>query len=225
MAEHYLKAFTPDKAELEALGKKVRERLDADRSVYKVPVERAEVYACGNFLDEAECDRLMEMIDTVAKPSTLFEETYQDAYRTSYSGNITREDSFVKMIERRICDLLGIEMSWGEAVQGQRYYPGQEYKQHCDFFYTDSKYWKSEKERGGQRSWTAMAFLNNVEEGGQTRFPHLGIKIAPQRGALLIWNNARPDGVPNDNTLHAALPVEKGVKYVITKWFRTRPWH
>ena len=33
-----------------------------------------------------------------------------------------------------------------------------------------------------------------------------------------------PDGQPNNYTQHAALPVVRGVKYVITKWFRTRPW-
>ena len=41
---------------------------------------------------------------------------------------------------------------------------------------------------------------------------------------LVLWNNALPDGTVNDDTLHAATPVERGVKYVITKWFRTRPW-
>jgi prolyl 4-hydroxylase len=78
--------------------------------------------------------------------------------------------------------------------------------------------------QGGQRSWTAMVYLNDVEAGGVTRFTQLGVSIAPQRGALLLWNNADRDGVPTKATSHAALPVERGVKYVITKWFRTRKW-
>jgi len=52
----------------------------------------------------------------------------------------------------------------------------------------------------------------------------LGLGYAEQAGALLIWNNMLPDGTPNPDVRHAALPVERGVKYVITKWFRTRPW-
>ncbi|MET4131553.1 hypothetical protein ABIE62_000665 [Porphyrobacter sp. MBR-155] len=52
-------------------------------------------------------------------------------------------------------------------------------------------------------------------------FSALGIEITPQPGVLLIWNNALPDGCPNDATLHAGLPVERGAKYVITKWYRT----
>jgi len=202
----------------------VRARLLADPSVYKVPVEDAEIFAMSDFLSKEECDHLMKMIDAVAQPSQVFEETYQERYRTSYSGDVDGSDTFVRMVERRLSDLLGLDLAWGESVQGQRYEPGQEFKGHCDWFDTNAHYWNEETLRGGQRSWTAMVFLNEVEKGGVTEFPQLGIRIPPQTGALLVWNNACPDGTPNDNTLHAALPVEAGVKYVITKWFRTRPW-
>jgi len=223
-AQRMTVAPNPDKRALARTGDLVRKRLETDPTVYKVPVEEAEIFAVSEFMSAAECDHLMGLIDAVAKPSQVFDEVYQAMYRTSYSGDVDPNDSFVKMVERRICDLLGIELPWGESVQGQRYRPGQEFREHCDWFDTLSDYWKDEVLRGGQRSWTAMVFLNDVERGGITEFPRLGIRIAPQRGALLLWNNAKPDGTPNDATLHAALPVEAGVKYVITKWFRTRPW-
>lgn len=63
-----------------------------------------------------------------------------------------------------------------------------------------------------------------VEAGGATAFTTLGIAIEPQPGALLLWNNPLADGRPNEATLHAGTPVERGVKYVITKWYRTRTW-
>ena len=69
-----------------------------------------------------------------------------------------------------------------------------------------------------------MAYLNPVEAGGATAFTQLGIQIEPQPGALLLWNNALPDGRPNPATLHAGTPVVAGVKYIITKWYRTRQW-
>lgn len=217
-------APNPDKTELARIGKLVRERLDTDPFAYKVPVEGAELYAVSDFLTTSECDYLMGLIDQVARPSEVFEEVHQPGYRTSYSGDVDSSDSFIRMIERRLCDLLGVELDWGETVQGQRYGPGQQYKEHCDWFDTSSGYWQAETLRGGQRSWTTMIYLNDVEEGGVTNFPRLNVSIAPQRGALLIWNNALPDGSPNPDTIHAALPVERGVKYVITKWFRTRRW-
>lgn len=218
----------PDARALAETGKLVRERLKNDPAAYRVPVEGAEIYAFGDFLDAVECDRLIAIIDDVAQPSQLLQDSvvsaYPADYRTSYSGDVDPEDSFVRQIERRICDLVGLEPSWGETVQGQRYYPGQEFRKHCDFFDTNGDYWADEASRGGQRSWTAMVYLNDVEAGGLTDFVNLGVTIPPQRGALLLWNNANLDGTPNHATMHAAQPVERGVKYVITKWFRTRPW-
>ena len=38
----------------------------------------------------------------------------------------------------------------------------------------------------------------------------------------MVWNNATPEGLPNEDTLHAGTPVFAGQKYVLTKWFRTR---
>ena len=69
-----------------------------------------------------------------------------------------------------------------------------------------------------------MAFLNTVDKGGETHFVQVGAKIEPKPGVLLVWNNALPDGTPNENTLHAGTPVIEGVKYVLTKWYRTRRW-
>ena len=216
----------PDKAALKRAGDVVRKRLLADPNAYKVPCETAEIFAVGEFLSAAECDRLITMIDAVAKPSSLYDQAGSPGpdYRTSYSGDVDRSDPFVRMIERRIDDLLGIPHAYGETMQGQRYRPGQQFKAHMDWFFTRASYWKGEVKRGGQRCWTAMIYLNDVEEGGSTDFTRIGVSIAPQRGALLVWNNANPNGEPNDDTMHAGMPVERGVKYIVTKWYRTRRW-
>lgn len=212
----------PDQEALARTGALVRERLAADPGIYRVPTDKAELFAIGDFLTAAECARLIEMIDAVARPSQLHEVAYVAKFRTSYSGNFDRWDPFVMSISRRIDDLLGLPAEWGETIQGQRYLPGQEFKPHCDWFYTDQPYWPDEEKHGGQRSWTAMAFLNEVEEGGHTHFVNLEAAIVPKPGVLLVWNNALPDGAPNEDTMHAGTPVIKGVKYVLTKWYRTR---
>lgn len=214
----------PDQDALRRVGKTVRERLAADPGVYKIETDMAELFAVGGFLSAAECERLCLMVDHTARPSSLHELGYESGFRTSYSGDLDPHDSFVKGISRRIDDLLGLPSAIGEAIQGQRYLPGQQFKPHNDWFYTSERYWQDERKRGGQRSWTTMAFLNDVEEGGETHFTHIGIKIEPKPGVLLIWNNALPDGTPNEDTMHAGTPVIKGAKYVITKWYRTRNW-
>ena len=214
----------PDRPALIRTGNLVRARLAADPSVHRVPVDKAELFAVSDFLTPLECTQMMAMIDRTAQPSKTFDHGYGVGYRTSYSGDVDRSAPFVRMIERRIDDLLGLPNAFGETIQGQRYAAGQEFKPHNDWFYTRAAYWKDERRRGGQRSWTAMAYLNEVEEGGTTDFIRLGASIPPQPGALIVWNNARPDGSMNDDTMHAGTPVVRGTKYVITKWYRTREW-
>jgi len=217
-------ATVPDQPALASLGAAVRARLAAHPDVYKVPSDTVELFAIGGFLDDAECARLCAMIDAVARPSSLHEIDYASGFRTSYSGDLDPHDAFVAGISARIDALLGVEAKIGEPIQGQRYLPGQQFKAHNDWFYTTEGYWPQEEARGGQRSWTAMAYLNAVEAGGATAFTKLGIQIEPKAGALLVWNNALPDGRPNEATIHAGTPVVRGAKYIITKWYRTREW-
>lgn len=212
----------PDQEALVSLGAAVRARIMANGQAYRIDDERIELFAFGDFLSDKECTRLIAMIDAVARPSALHELAYDSGFRTSYSGDLDPHDPFVAGISARIDALLGLDRAIGEPVQGQRYLAGQEFKPHNDWFYVTESYWRQERLRGGQRSWTAMAYLNTVEEGGATAFSLLGIEIEPKPGVLLLWNNAAPDGRPNEATLHAGMPVVRGAKYVITKWYRTR---
>lgn len=216
--------LVPDQQALADLGARVRTRLAANPAIYRITTSPVELFAIGDFIDHEECVTLCAMIDAVARPSSLHELDYASGFRTSYSGDLDPHDPKVAAISQRIDALLGLDSVIGEPVQGQRYLPGQQFKPHNDWFYTSEGYWPQEEARGGQRSWTAMVYLNDVEAGGATLFTQLGIQIEPKRGALLVWNNALPDGRPNAATLHAGTPVERGVKYIITKWYRTREW-
>ena len=215
-------ATIPDQDALKRIGAKTREKLEAVPGIYKLPTDKAEIFVLSDFLTPEECRRFITMIDVVARPSELHETAYIENFRTSSSGNFHPKDPFVKGVSDRMDALLGMPPILGEAIQGQRYLPGQEFKPHNDWFYTDQPYWKEERKRGGQRCWTAMAFLNKVPQGGHTHYTHVGAKIEPKPGALVIWNNARPDGTPNEDTMHAGTPVIEGSKYVLTKWYRVR---
>lgn len=122
-----------------------------------------------------------------------------------------------------ICDLLGIDPRFGEPLQGQRYDVGQEFKAHTDTFNPGGYDFYLHTSNGGQRTWTAMVYLNEPEEGGGTRFKLIGKTMQPQTGKLLTWNNLNSDGQPNPATLHHGMKVRSGVKYIITKWFRESP--
>lgn len=222
MAAGALKYRDPKK--IAKIGRKVTEHLNSNPAVQWLESPHAQLYVCQNFLSDKDCDFLIDKINGNARPSTLYEGTEQEGYRTSSSCDVDPYDPEIQRINAAIADLLGIPLDHSEIIQGQRYEVGQEFKQHHDYFFVEQPYWMDEARNGGQRTWTAMAYLNIPEEGGATAFPTLDYAVEPRRGMLLIWNNMLPDGKPNINTLHAGTPVVKGTKYIITKWFRVNPW-
>jgi prolyl 4-hydroxylase len=206
------------------IGHEVRQRLIRSPNAFKIPSNDLDIFVVRDFLNQAECDELIARIDAQRIPSQLLAPTEDPEFRTSESCNLDPLDPFVKGIEAKLTALLGIHPPHGETIQGQRYAVGQQFKPHHDFFYRDQPYWPEMEKSGGQRTWTAMIFLNEPEAGGQTAFPNAKLKVSPRTGNLLTWNNMDAIGEPNLFSLHQGMPVEAGVKYIITKWHRERPW-
>ena len=193
--------------------------------IIKVPVASLEIFVLHDFLSSNECEALVAMIDSQRKPSRLMSSSHPDpGFRTSETCNLDPNDRLVGSVESRISALLGIDAQCGEFLQGQRYGAGQEFKPHHDFLRESESYWAHQKEIGGQRTWTAMTYLNVPEKGGETFFPRLRLKLIPRRGNLVAWNNLDGRGKPNAFSLHQGMPVVTGVKFIITKWYRERPW-
>jgi len=206
------------------IGQQVAARLDTNPAAKKAKVTGAQVYYIPEYLSDRDCDMLMEKIDAKSRRSTLLSDSSDPYFRTSDSSDMDRWSPDIHPIEQRLSMLLGIPEENGETLQGQRYAPGQQFRAHHDFFHESQSYWEDMKAQGGQRTWTAMIYLNHVEEGGSTWFPQIGMRVKPKRGLLLIWNNMAPDGSPNENTLHEGVAVTKGTKYIVTKWFREGAW-
>jgi prolyl 4-hydroxylase len=207
-----------------AIGDSVAARLDADARSVKLPSDHAAAWKLPNYLDAVTCKRLVTMIDAKRRPSTLLSDSGNSSFRTSESCDMNRHSPEIQPIDEGLAHLLGMDPAWGETMQGQRYAAGQYFRAHHDYFHEGESYWPAMKAAGGQRVWTAMIFLNDVEEGGATWFPQAGVRVKPKRGTLLAWNNMKPDGSPNTATLHEGTAVSEGVKYIITKWFREGPW-
>lgn len=206
------------------IGPLVKQRLLQTPGALKLPSNLLDIFVVRSFLTEQECKRLCARIDQQRQPSGLLGTEQDPEFRTSESCNMSPHEPLVRAVETKITQLMGIEPINGETIQGQRYAVGQQFKPHHDFFHTHMPYWEEMEKVGGQRTWTAMMFLNEPEAGGQTNFPNANIRVTPRTGNLLTWNNLNDNGEPNHNSLHQGMPVEAGVKYVITKWHRERPW-
>lgn len=202
----------------------VGRRLAGTPGAQRVPTPKLELFVVRNFLDEQLCAELMERIDTNRRPSTIADDIGVANYRTSETCDLPGSDPLVAALNRRLSDLLGLPEEHGEPLQGQRYAPGQEFKAHTDTFEPSRADYYVHCADSGQRTWTAMCYLNDVEDGGATRFKTINKTIQPERGKLLAWNNLLPDGRPNPATLHQGMKVRRGTKYIMTKWYRELPF-
>ncbi len=178
-----------------------------------------------------ECDRLIALSEQEGKlkRSTVVDNQdgsqLVDQRRSSDSTHFQRgENELVALIEQRISALLQWPVSHGEGLQILRYQQGGEYRPHMDFF--DPKYQGSAKHLaiGGQRVATFILYLSDVEAGGGTRFPHLGLEFRPKKGAALLFSNTDQHGQPHQLSLHAGMPVVAGAKYIATKWLREQEY-
>jgi prolyl 4-hydroxylase len=207
------------------LGAYVNARLQVNPKAFRIPCNNVlDIYIVRDFLDERDCREMIALIDRDNEPSKLLSYNGDPEFRTSHSCNVDPGDPIVQRVEGKLTNLMGIEPIHGETIQGQLYTVGQQFKPHYDFFHKTEAYWQEMVRSGGQRTWTAMVFLNDVEGGGETHFPSASVKVTPKRGNLLCWNNMDLIGEPNSYALHQGMPVTAGTKYIITKWFRERPW-
>lgn len=202
----------------------VIDRIMAHDGVQRVPNPKLTLFIRRGFVEPELCAAIVARIDADRRPSTVFDFNGDDAFRTSETCDLPYDDPGVVEIDRRISDLTGIDPRHGEPMQGQRYAVGQEFKAHTDYFEPRGADFARFCTVSGQRTWTVMIYLNDVDAGGATRFKAIDKIVQPEAGKLLAWNNLRPDGRVNPSTLHHGMKVRAGTKYVITKWFREREW-
>ena len=198
------------------------EKLAATPGVQRVPTRELELFILRDFLESGTCAALIALIDAKRRPSEIADDVGVANFRTSETCDLDWHDPVVAEVDRKISELLGLALESSEPIQGQRYAPGQEFKPHTDTFEPGGFDFYLHAADSGQRTWTAMIYLNRPDEGGATRFKTIGKTVQPETGKLLAWNNLLPDGRPNPATLHQGMKVRRGTKYILTKWFRER---
>jgi prolyl 4-hydroxylase len=198
--------------------------IGAHPRIQRVPNRDLTLFIQRNFLTAEECAALVDRIDTQRRPSTIADANGDTYFRTSETCDLDHSDPFVAAINARLDAFAGIATAHGEPIQGQRYAVGQEFKAHTDYFDPKGADYPQYCSVAGNRTWTLMIYLDAPAAGGATRFTKIGKTVQSETGKLLAWNNRLPDGQPNPASIHHGMKVRSGVKHVITKWYRERPW-
>jgi len=162
---------------------------------------------------DAECEFLKLLAEPTYERSLVKMEgkDVPDPIRTSDGSTIhwLIEDPATHAITRRLAAMTRTSAEDGEPLQILRYRPGQQYHPHFD--------WLGEVNR---RILTALIYLNDDYDGGETRFVKTGLTVKGRTGDVLVFRNVGGDGNMDPLAEHAGLPVTRGIKYLASRWIR-----
>jgi prolyl 4-hydroxylase len=171
-----------------------------------------------DFLSDIECEHIVGLsYDLLYRASETTDGTTaaKSEWRTSHTACIPKSnDDVIRGIEERVARLVSKPVSKLEMFQVVKYESGQFFKPHCDAF--PDEYMKLVGY--GQRQYTFFVYLNNVDAGGQTDFPTLGLSFDPKKRNALFWENCKDPKTCNPRTLHQGKPPIGDVKYGLNIW-------
>merc|ERR1712137_152981 len=135
-----------------------------------------------NFLNEEEVQHFLTQRNKWNRASdTGAKDEYGRAQKVFSSHRSTgviwcdmkcHQHPIAKRVRARAGEMLHIHPHYFESFQFLKYAKGDYYKQHHDA----AGLRKSKDEYAGHRIYTLFLYLNDVEAGGETEFPKLGLK-------------------------------------------------
>jgi prolyl 4-hydroxylase len=188
-------------------------------------LKQPQVILLGNVLSDEECDAIVSHCGGRYTRSTVTAEADGASVvhegRTSEMAFIQRGEAEVaERIDRRLAALAHWSPECSEPFQLQKYGKTQEYRPHYDWLDPDSAGHRSHLARGGQRLATFILYLCDVDQGGGTIFPGIGLEVFPKKGNALWFLNTDANHQPDKQTLHGGAPVVSGTKIIANKWLR-----
>ncbi len=196
------------------------------------------VLVLDEFLPMEVCDELMGMAAEAGfRPSEVLDKPKSEvvaaggqdfkrsAHRTSSSahcgdaGAWCRQSPALDELLARGESLTRLNASHTE-LQFVHYEAGQYFRTHSDYLGGSEKY------QAGPRIFTLLVYLSDVEEGGETHFPAIGLAVPPRKGrAVLFASTLDESPLQKDaRTRHQSLPVKRGEKYAANLWYYTRDY-
>ena len=133
-------------------------------------------------------------------------------------------DPHVVSATQKLSDLIRIPSDHFEYAQLVYYHTCSDERSHCSFYKAHNDYIEGDGDRvHGARILTLFAYLNDVEEGGETRFttlPSGPLSVKPRAGRAVLWPSVKNEDPreKDERTDHEALPVKKGEKFGANFW-------
>uniref|UniRef100_A0A182ITR6 procollagen-proline 4-dioxygenase n=1 Tax=Anopheles atroparvus TaxID=41427 RepID=A0A182ITR6_ANOAO len=172
-------------------------------------------------ISDKEIDTLHTISKSSMKRAMVGDDNKKEVSKSRTSSNGWLEDFMhpvVRAVTTRTEDMSGLTMDAAEQLQVGNYGIGGHYLPHHDYVVPEEGKEPYPVIGKGNRIATVMYYLSDVEIGGATVFPEIGVGIFPRKGSAIFWYNLHANGTADSRTLHAACPVFLGSKWVANKW-------
>lgn len=198
-------------------------KLDIGKQLYDLP----EIYVVDDFISDDHCEHIINLAKLHLKRAVVSAASsgVESAGRTGSVHWIKHDTTpAVQEVVEKVSKLVEIPRSHAESLQVIYYDQTQQYKPHFDAYDMETSTGKRCTANGGQRLLTALLYLNDVEQGGNTVFPKIKQFVAPRKGRITIFKNCYSDtNKRHPFSLHAGEPVAAGHKWACNLWFREAP--
>jgi hypothetical protein len=134
---------------------------------------------------------------------------------SDYCFDIVEADLVVILLRERVSSVVKLPVFAMEPPQIFHYALGQEIKNHYDHVSSEGGY-------PAERIATLLLYLNDDYDGGELDFPKVGFRRKGCKGDAIYFANVDAAGVPDKLSLHAALPVTRGEKWMLSQWVQDR---
>jgi len=187
------------------------------------------IFTVTNFLPKAACAWIIERsrsrleVARVKNPEQGGATIEFNRSNTGTGYSVLDSDLVLELANARVAAATRLGRTQQEATNVLHYDPGQEFQPHFDFIDPNEPRFAHEVHVAGQRVLTALIYLNDDFEGGETEFPRLDWRFKGATGDALVFWNVAPNGALEQNSLHAGLPPTRGEKWIYSKWVRDRP--
>jgi len=178
---------------------------------------------------KAECDWVIDRArHRLARASVYANdaaETLVVGERTNHEASFGPADLDVAMtfLRARLAHSIRAPFPCFEPATVLHYAVGQHFAPHFDFLDPALPGHREDLARRGQRVATALVYLNDDFDGGETDFPTLGWRFKGAPGDALVFDNVDHTLAPDRRTFHAGLPPTRGEKWLLSQWVRDRP--
>jgi prolyl 4-hydroxylase len=188
--------------------------------------ERPPIRRFDKLLTVEECEYLMGLSARHLRPAEIVDQSsgqpLQSRVRTNHVAVMwpVQQDLVLHALNLRLAAAAGLPPQNGEMINVLVYRPGEEYRPHYDFFPLEA----AKADVSGQRIRTLLVYLNAGYDGGETHFLTAGMKIKGNIGDAVLFHNCDAAGAPDKSSLHAGLAVTSGQKWLLSKWYREKPF-